>query len=223
MKQVAALVSAYYAERYITRRIENLLEQHIPLEIAVVARCDSAEAKVAEKYGVILIQTYDIPTIYRAWNLAILDTTAKYLTSANCDDLFYPGGLEAMVEELDNHPEVAIVYGDVDRFDERTGQCQRWIRPDGDINLLLQRCLPGAMPMWRRSLHDKYGLFDSRYHVAGDYEFWLRVVSRGERMRHVDYLIGQYTWRPDSAEHRDIDLARAETRQVREVYHAARQ
>jgi hypothetical protein len=32
----------------------------------------------------------------------------------------------------------------------------------------------GHFPMWRRSLHEKIGLFDERYMALGDADFWAR-------------------------------------------------
>ena len=44
---------------------------------------------------------------------------------------------------------------------------------------LLLHDYTGAQPVWRKSIHDKIGLFDENYEVVGDYEFVLRAVSRG--------------------------------------------
>jgi hypothetical protein len=40
--------------------------------------------------------------------------------------------------------------------------------------------------MWRKSLHDELGLFDTRYRSAGDYEFWLRCVVAGKNFRKIN-------------------------------------
>jgi hypothetical protein len=56
---------------------------------------------------------------------------------------------------------------------------------------LADGCFIGPHPMWRRSLHQKYGYFDGTYESAGDYEFWLRI-SHGEKLLHVPLVLGLY-------------------------------
>jgi hypothetical protein len=42
--------------------------------------------------------------------------------------------------------------------------------------------MPHCMPMWRTSLHERFGLFDPwDFSALADWEFWLRCASRGAR------------------------------------------
>jgi len=59
--------------------------------------------------------------------------------------------------------------------------------------------------MWRRVLHDRYGLFDPAFIAAGDYEFWLRAGVK-ETFVHVAEPVGLYLAAPGSIEHRRPDL-----------------
>ena len=45
---------------------------------------------------------------------------------------------------------------------------------------LLQFNSPHNAPMWRKSIHDEVGVFDTRYRSTADWEFWLRCASRGK-------------------------------------------
>ena len=48
--------------------------------------------------------------------------------------------------------------------------------------------MKGPFVMWRRALHDKYGLFNPKLWVIGDSEFWSRV--RSEKFIKVsDFLV----------------------------------
>lgn len=60
-------------------------------------------------------------------------------------------------------------------------------------------CLPGPQPVWRKSLHDKYGLFLENIRVAGDYEFWLRI-SPPVKMERIPEPLGLYYARSQSLE-----------------------
>jgi hypothetical protein len=60
-------------------------------------------------------------------------------------------------------------------------------------------CLPHCMPMWRRSLHDRFGYFDEQsYGPIADWEFWVRCASEGTHFRLVREPLGLYWENPGS-------------------------
>lgn len=201
--KISAIVSAYYAERYLDGRLENLLAQTPKPEVIVVCKVESQEHVIASKYDVRLVLTQNIPTIYDAWNMAITEATGEYITNANCDDRLYPFALAKLSEALDKHPQYSIAYSDCDIVDTIGGKpIGRYEWLEGDIEQLLAGCFLGPCPMWRKSLHDKHGMFDAEMHAAGDYEYWLRLSKAGEKFYHLKQATGAYLNRQDSAEHR---------------------
>ena len=57
---------------------------------------------------------------------------------------------------------------------------------------LLQYNFPHNAPMWRRSLHQKIGYFDTQYKSAGDYEFWLRAAFEEHSFMKIDDIVTVY-------------------------------
>ena len=221
MSKVSALVSAYFAEDYLEGRLENLLEEKVDLQILVVAQKGTGEATIARRFGAEVIETPDVPTIGKAWNLAIKQATGDYLTTANSDDRFHYGGLRLMVEHLDDNPEVGLVFSRVDiddgknkypwyRFDHKTGLVR-------NMRVILERrCIIGPMPLWRKSIHKDIGYFDGeRFTVASDYEMWLRMVRSGVKFFYIDDSCGIYRKREDSLEHRNKGILAMENRMAR--------
>lgn len=219
MAKVSAIVSAYFAADYIEGRIENLLAQDPKPEVIVICAAGSEEARiVACRKDVVAIYTPDNPTIYAAWNIAIQAATGDYVTNANSDDRLYPGALKLLARVLDES-DAAVAYADTDIVREIGGDPvnrHEWI--DGDFEILKQVCFIGPMPMWRRSLHQKYGYFDRTMKSAGDYEFWLRLASQGETFKHIPRAIGAYLKRRDSAERREPLRTLWETARARSRY-----
>ena len=225
MSTVTAIVSAYYSAPFLEGRIQNLLDQDPRPMIIVVCQQGSEDARILRgRKDVIVLYTADVPTIYSAWNLAIRAAQGDYLTNANTDDRHYPGALSILATALDQHPEAAVAYADDDIVRQIGGDPvnrHQWI--EGDFDTLRQACFVGPMPMWRRHLHDRYGLFDEAMHSAGDYEFWLRVARQGERFLHLPRAVGAYTRRSDSAERRESlrtiwETARARSRYTEEPW-----
>lgn len=220
--KVTAIVSAYCgAYEFLQGRIENLLSQRPDPEVIVVCQRGSPEYVIVESFprrpNLWLIDTGGIPTIYRAWNLAAEIASGEYITNANSDDWVYPGGFEALSDALDAHPDADVAYSFSDIIRDVGGlpvNRYEWI--DGGLEELRERCFLGPMPMWRASLHREKGYrFDESLHVAGDYDFWLRVASGGGLFYRVKRATGAYLRRSDSRERREPLRALVETARVR--------
>ncbi len=138
---------------------------------------------------------------YRGIRLA----TGDYVTNANTDDRLRPGALETMARALDDQPDVGLVYADwyvTATENARWGEpCVMSTRPpyngriawpDFDPRLLLSGYYGGPSPMWRRSLHATYGLFDESYQLSGDFEFALRLAAHGVKFFHVPEVVGLF-------------------------------
>lgn len=223
--KVTALVSAYFAEEYIEGRLANLMAQSMKPHIAVIAQADSFESLTATKmlkdYDYWnLITTPDIPTLYAAWNRLIEQAKTPYITNANCDDRLYPDALLKMVVALEDHADYAVVYSDVDVVSEVGGEpVGRYQWNEGGLDVLLQGCFLGPMPVWRTALHKQHGLFDEQYKSAGDYEFWLRLAAAGEKFYHIrKEPLGAYLDRKTSLAQREPMRSIWETARARAKY-----
>lgn len=157
--------------------------------------------KYMEKFPNIIYKKLDHdPGIYAVWNYAINMSRGKYITNANLDDRLSPNCYEVFMHELDKHPEVMLVYSEFyltnkpnETFEMHSGyrvQVPNFSRKNMHI------CLPGCNPMWRRSLHAKFGFFDESYKSSGDYEMWLRAVDGGAIFKKVAGCYGLYYKNP---------------------------
>ena len=55
------------------------------------------------------------------------------------------------------------------------------------------KCLPGPMPLWKKSIHDKVGFFDEEEcDYADDWEMWLRMIDNGSKFKRVNKIVGLY-------------------------------
>lgn len=138
---------------------------------------------------------YD-PGLYGVWNIAIGMARGAFLTNANLDDRLHPQTYETHLQQLLKYPEVDLVYSGYyvteipnETFEHHTRiRTQEFPEFRGSKNIWM--CLPGNHPMWRKSMHAKYGLFDESYKSAGDYEMWLRAFEGGSICKKVDGIWG---------------------------------
>ncbi len=222
--KVSAIISAYYAEKFLESRIRNLVAQTLLPEIIVVCKMGSVEEEIASQFAGVLkiLRTDNVPTVYQAWNIGIAHSEGEFITNANTDDKAHEEAFEKAATILSTKPRYAGVYYDLAIVEEPDGVPVNFFEwAEGGLPQLLKGCFLGPMPVWRRSLHEKYGMFREDMCVAGDYEFWLRCVSKGEQFFHLREVLGTYLKRKDSREMREPVRTAWETSRARAMYRQA--
>ncbi len=230
--KVSAIVSTYNSENFITGCLDDLIEQSLyksgELEIVVIdSGSEENEGTIIKeyqkKYSNIFYERTEKETIYSAWNRGIKLARGKYITNANTDDRHAGNALEKLAEILDGDESIGVTYSDMyktivpnDTFSSNNKKAVvKWM--DFDSDLLLFGCFVGPQPMWRKSLHEKYGMFDDALEIVGDYEFWLRL-SRNVEFYHLKEILGLYYYSEKSAEHRNENITKSEDDNIREYY-----
>jgi len=229
---LSALVFVYGAERFMRGLLDDLLAQTIlpRMEIVIVdTGSPTGEAAIVREYlakhpNIAYLRTPERETTTSAANRCIGAARGKYLTLACADDRHRPDALERLVDVLERTPEAALAYADVAVTDTENETFAngtvvghfRW--PEFDPRHLFQVCHIGPQPVYRRRLHEQHGPYDPAFVTAGDYEFWLRVVGRGERFVHVPEVLGLYLRSQSSNEHANQALSVAESEKARIVH-----
>lgn len=231
---VSVIVSTYKSEKFIRGCLEDLVNQTLyqkgKVEIIII---DSASPEnereiieeFQEKYPNIIYQrTGERETLYCAWNRAIKLACGRYITNGNTDDRRCFNALEILANYLDNNREISLVYADQlittiknDTF-ATTQALKHWNWPNYSYQQMRQGCCVGSQPMWRKMLHDKYGYFQENFRCAGDYEFWLRIASQGEKMALIPEILGLYYLNLQGLEHGSNGQALQEHYQVCKIY-----
>lgn len=191
---VSAIVSTYNAERFMQGCLEDLVAQTLfPRMEVIIIDSGSPQNEAAicapfvQKYANIRYIRTEREGVYAAWNRGVALATGTYLTNANTDDRHSPLAYETLSRLLDEHPNAPLAYAsqyssrteneDFEACQQRGAEVIQWTSQHFDD--LILRCSTGSQPMWRRSLHDTYGLFNADLSIVGDWDFWLRVIQDG--------------------------------------------
>jgi glycosyltransferase involved in cell wall biosynthesis len=221
--KVTAITSTYRGERFLRECLSDLEAQTIADETEIVIVDSASEQNEKDivlefqsKYkNIVYVRTEEKETIYAAWNRAINHAHGKYITNANVDDRHDRTAYEKMSKFLDTHAEFALVYADVAITTKENARLVDapisgfYLLSDFDPEILFKICYVGPQPMWRKDLHERYGLFDPFYTSAGDYEYWLRI-SKSEKFYHLPETLGLYFLSQYSAEHRNTEISKME-------------
>ena len=184
-----AIVSTYRAARFLRGRLTDLLQQSIAdqLEIIVIdSNSPEDEASIVAEFQqqtdtIRYLRTSRRESVYQAWNRGVALATGQFLTNANCDDRLAPTALERLCGLLQQHPGAGFAYADflITGYENETFASHHahdvTRRPAYHRNRLLENCITGSQPLWRRALHGRIGTFDAAYASAADYDFFIRA------------------------------------------------
>jgi glycosyltransferase involved in cell wall biosynthesis len=180
---VSVVIPCFNHARYLSEAIESVLAQSYPhLEVVVVDDGSSDNtSEVAGRYpGVRLVRQ---PNQGRcaARNTGIRQTNGDYLVFLDADDRLLPSCVEAGLDCFRRNPDAAFVSG---RF--------RWIAHDGTVlyrnqghtierdhyrEMLRRNYIPmGATVVYRRSVFESVGGFDTSRELAEDCELYFRIT-----------------------------------------------
>jgi glycosyltransferase involved in cell wall biosynthesis len=210
--KVSILTSVYKGDEYIEHFMEDITSQtYFDNCELVLINCNSPgnEDSVIEKYmnkypdNIKYVKLDEDPGVYGAWNKAIEMSTGEYVTNANLDDRRSTFHIEQSVKHLINNNDVDLIYGPT-LMTEAKNETFENNSSNGSIYPVFEfspenmvKCLPGCMPVWRKSMHDKSGLFDENLKYAGDWDMWLRAVKDGSKFLKIDEILGLYYLNPE--------------------------
>ncbi len=208
-KKISVIIATKDRSRLLAGCLDSILQQSLlnKTEVIVVDKSTSnKDKKIVEAYQQLIPSLSYIRQrssgLYAAWNIGIAHATGKYLINLNTDDRLNKNALKLLSEALDKTPRAALVYGDSyitkkanECFEKNSSRGQLLNLPDYSHKELLLRCICGPHPMWRKELHTEFGLFDTRYTIAADYEFWLRISTKYQ-MLHLNKPVGLYYKNP---------------------------
>jgi GT2 family glycosyltransferase len=227
------VTSLYKGEKYIHSFLENIVTQTIFNECELViidANSPEDEHKVINAYvklypNIKYLRLNENIGIYEAWNLAIKESNSEFITNANVDDSHRNDAFELKIQALRLNPQIDVVYSDVyysylenAPFDIVAKCGLRTNFSTANKFNLFSYNSPHNSPMWRRSLHDKIGYFDTQYKSAGDYEFWLRAAFSGSSFMKINDIVVVYYNNPKGMSTKQETPSKIEERIINDIY-----
>lgn len=204
--KVSIITSLYKGEKYIDHFLEDISKQTIYKDcehIIINANSPEEEEPIILKYAkkfpnIRYIKLREDPGLYAVWNIGLVMSNAEFITNANVDDRYSYSSIEKLLNFLEKNPGVDLVYSDlIFTSDVNTPfhSCniiEYHQQPEFSVNNVIHYCSPGNHPLWRKSMHFKYGLFDTAYKINGDHEMWIRAASKGGVFKRYPEYLGAF-------------------------------
>jgi glycosyltransferase involved in cell wall biosynthesis len=130
--------------------------------------------------------------MYDAINKGLALSQGDIVAYLNSDDLYLPWSVDVAVQAIGAGAD--LIYGDLGVL--KIGNQNRAVSfyvqfyPRFDLRFYAFVASIGQPTVfWRRSVMDRVGLFDTRYRLIGDCDYWLRAALRGMQPRHVPEVL----------------------------------
>lgn len=194
------------------RCIESVARQRYPqVEYIIIdgASTDSTPSVIESHRGAVTRYISEPDTgIYNAMNKGLAMARGDFIFFLGADDyLVDPGVLEDVAAFLAAHPDCDYAYGGISiRLPDGREQPYMPPPPEQALEFLVCGCLPHQASFASRRAFDLAGAFNEQYRIAGDYDWFLRVITHPEVVtRRFDRIVASY-----HADGRSNDLARSQ-------------
>ncbi len=194
---VSVIIPSYNHERFIRDCIESVLSQTFQ-DFEIIITDDGSVDNTVN-----VIKNFSDPRIKLfvhienrgaciAANNCLIHSSGKYIAMLSSDDIWYPRKLELQVDYLENHPDIAGVFGKVDWIDDEN----QLITDDNfyhkDLFNVENRtrfewlgrffkqgnCLCHPSSLIRRECYDEIGMFNPSLASLPDLDLWIRLCFK---------------------------------------------
>ena len=192
--KISIITSLYKGGDFVRGFLDDIITQTIFEEkcelIIIDANSPDNEKDIILEYqkkypNIIYARLEADPGIYACWNTAIEMSRGEFVTNANVDD------------------RADVVYADIlathtpnETFEKNTALGVYPSPPEASLDAILNRGAPHNNPLWRKSLHDRSGMFSHKYKSAGDLDMWLRFLEKGANFGKINGPLGLYYMNP---------------------------
>jgi glycosyltransferase involved in cell wall biosynthesis len=137
--------------------------------------------------------------ISAASNTAIALATGEFSALLDQDDLLPRHALYHVAIEINQHPDVNLIYSDEDKIDDLGTRSDPYFKSGWNPDLFLSHNMISHLGIYRTALLKKLNGFRVGYEGSQDYDLALRCVkaSRPHQIRHIPRVL--YHWRVHQA------------------------
>ena len=131
--------------------------------------------------------------IYDGLNKGINVATGDVIAFLHSDDLYYANDIiQNIVNIFMNNSSIDGVYGDLiyTQKEDTSKVLRYWKSKDFEEGLLEKGWMPAHPTLFlKRNVYEKYGDFDLDFKIAADYDFMLRVLSAGIKVKYIPRVL----------------------------------
>lgn len=229
MPKVSVVIPNYNHARFLTRRIETVLQQTFQdFEVILLDDCSTDDSRsILSSYAKnprvkIEFNSVNSGSTFKQWNKGVGLARGEYVWIAESDDYSDTRFLERLVEVLDSEPKAAFAYcrswrvsdDGLDGFaDVYLPDPQRWAE-DHCVNgrdecrkyFMSQNIVPNASAvLFRKAIYERVGGADETLSLCGDWKLWAGMALTG-RVAYLSEPLNYFRFHDNSVRGKDTRL-----------------
>lgn len=187
--------------RYLRACIDSILRQSYEnFEICIADDCSTAEDTIntlkeyqkKDKRIKVFFREQN-GHISNATNSALNLATGEFVGLMDNDDELMPNALNEVVKVLNQDKTLDFIYSDEDKIDEYGNRSDPHFKPDYAKDTFYGGNYICHFSVIRRKVIEEIGRFRTGYEGAQDFDLFLRVLDRTDKIYHIDKIL--YHWR----------------------------
>lgn len=184
MSLVSVIIPTYNRAKWLREAIESVRDQTFTDWELIVVDDGSSDntAEVCGQYAFCRYLWQENSGVSAARNAGMAAANGLLLAFLDNDDRWLPGKLERQVEFLEDRKDVVLTYTGLHWFDEQDGRIRGSYNPPEELDahkILHDWFVPNSSSVIRRSVISKVGLWDTRFALAQDRDYFLRLALQG--------------------------------------------
>jgi len=212
-QKISLICSAYNGIEFVRSFLTNTvnLEGFKDLSELIIIDANSTEniAEIirpfTEKYSNIHYSRVDFKlNIYETWNQLIKKCTFELISNSNLDDIKHPNFLVEFTGNANRLSNFDVFYSDyvyLNNYDPKIFNSKRkqisTYLPQTNFFSLIHFNVPHCSPVWRKSLHQRIGLFNEDNESSSDWDFWIRCAKQNVKFLKIPGPLCAYYYNPD--------------------------
>jgi glycosyltransferase involved in cell wall biosynthesis len=186
MQKISVVVPCFNGEKYIAETIDSILAQSYPIHELIVVNDGSTDSTAAllASYPKIVVLNQSNLGVASALNAGIKRATGDFIAFNDADDIWVEHKLEWQMAALEKHPEQEVNFGWVQNFiSPELSETERAaiFCPPAPLKGILKCCM-----VLRKTVFEKYGLFDEQYRTGDFVEWFSRAQDQGITFGFID-------------------------------------
>lgn len=178
-KPVSIITVCFNSEKTIRRTIESVLHQtYRNIEYIIIdGNSTDSTLNIIKEYEPVFGARLTVVSepdqgIYDAMNKGIALANGEMIGMINSDDFYEADAVEQIMRHLSGEP-YEICYGEIRKLKDGVEESV----VIASHHFIGERMIAHPACFVSKSVYDKYGVYDTRYKSAADYEFMLRVFE----------------------------------------------
>ena len=222
--KLTIITPSYNQADFLERTILSVLNQNYSnLEYIIIdGGSTDRSVEIIKKYEKFLsywISENDRGQVH-AINKALEKATGEYIGFQNSDDVYFPGTFERFGEATLQTP-ADVLYGDLFMIsiDDEVTEILKTTSYNINCQVLEGMQIHNQSLFFKKSLVEKYGMFDESYRFAFDYEFITRYTAHETTtVRKIDGLAGALRVHADAKSSNIAHVGIEEHKRIQKLY-----